>query len=218
MSYSTTYDFNLLLQRICNHSTSEDVICDTARKLLVIGDEQAIKPILERLEQHSDPPGVRKELITALAGSCQSSKILPAVVNCLMADLTSENTSDEVRAAAAFALGILGVFSAGDALISTLKSAMLKGDPCLILACVDALGRIRDFRAIPIYMQILDSDIPGVKSFTAETLGRFGMSARESVPALWKLAKSGDVTETRSAREAITKIKGRCHTAELRMY
>jgi hypothetical protein len=67
-------EIDTLLDLIRSRNTSDDVLCETARALLIMGDEKAVEPILERLKEEIDPPWVRKHLFTALAGSSRSSK------------------------------------------------------------------------------------------------------------------------------------------------
>jgi HEAT repeat protein len=202
-------DISKLLNFIQSNNTSDDVLCETARALLVIDDQRATKPIMERIIQKKDSPWVRKELFTALGGISQSTENLKTqVIDLLLSTLTSAEEANEVRETVASILGILGVTKAFEPLFHMLQTAIDEKNYSQIFACIDALSRIKDIRAIKLLIQILDADIPMVKVFAAEALSRFGPSAKESLPSLTKLAELGNQAERKMALEAISIIEG----------
>lgn len=202
-------DISNLLHQLRSNNTSDDVLCETARELLIIDDERAIEPVIERIKRKTDPPWVRKELFIALGGISTSNVDLKGqVVDLLLSTLTLEDEADEVRSSVASALGLLGVQKASEPLIQILHTAINEKNYSLIYACMDALSNIKDLRAINLSIQILDSDLPLVKVFAAEALGKFGPAAIESLPSLQKLAEQGNRAERKMALEAISSIEG----------
>jgi HEAT repeat protein len=202
-------DISHLLNQLRSNNTSDDVLCETARELLIFDDERAIEPIIERIKRKTDPPWVRKELFIALGEiSISNVHLKDQVVDLLLSTLTIEDEADEVRSSVASALGLLGVQKASEPLIQILCTAINEKNYSLIYVCIDALSNIKDLRAINLSMQILDSDLPLVKVFAAEALGKFGTAAKEGLPSLRKLAAQGNQAERKMALEAISSIEG----------
>lgn len=202
-------DISNLLNQLQSNNTTDDVLCETARELLLFDDERAIEPIIERIKRKADPPWVRKELFIALGGiSISNAHLRAQVADLLFSTLTLEDEADEVRSSVASALGLLGIQKASEPLVQILYAAINEKNYSLIYACIDALSNIKDLRAINLSIQILDSDLPLVKVFAAEALGKFGPAAKESLPSLQKLAEQGNLAERKMALEAISSIEG----------
>ncbi len=198
-----------LINQIKNDMASEDVICETARKLLVMRDPNAINPLLDRLYNINDPWWVKRELLLTLAGisiscGCQRAE----VIDVLITMLNSKGESDRIREVAASSLGLLSATQASSDLLSVLQYAIKNKNPSLIYSCAESLSKLKDPRVIKIFIQILDSDLPLVKVFIAKALGRFGSAANDSLPSLRKLADYGSPAEKKFAIESIQIIEG----------
>lgn len=193
-----------LLGILQSPTSSDDVLCDAARWLIELGDERAIEPLLRRLADESDPPWVRKELVTALGCVILlSGSDSPEAGDLQLEILTSPEEGEEVRAAAALNLGHMGDLRAVEPLLKILES----GETGLTYACTAALGNIGDPRAIDPLIELLTVDRLLIPQTAAKGLGRFGAAAKKALPALQGLTERGNEAEKRHALEAITRIK-----------
>jgi HEAT repeat protein len=193
-----------LLSILQSPASSDDMLCDATHWLIELGDERAIEPLLHRLADESDPPWVRKELVTALGSVILlSGSDSPEARDLQLEILTSPEEGEEVRAAAALNLGCIGEVRAVEPLLEILQS----GEDGLTYACVAALGDIGDPSAIDPLIEFLKLDRLLIPQTAAQGLGKFGATAKKALPALQELAERGNDAERRYALEAIARIE-----------
>jgi hypothetical protein len=193
-----------ILNILQNPTSPADIVYDAAQALRTIEDRRAIEPLLSRLDQGSDPPWVREELVTALGCVISlSGSHSPKAVDLLLEILSSPLESEDIRESSAIALGSIGDVRAVELLLKTLKS----GEIDLAFACVVGLSDIGDPRAIDALIEALDMNELLVPQTAAKGLGRFGSAAKRALPALQQLAERGNEAERRFALEAIAAIE-----------
>ncbi len=196
---------NDLLETIRASSSFDDTY-NAAVKLRELGDEKAIEPILDRLDEEQDPPWLREILIEALYCSFPSSGYPSSrAADLLLKIFSSELEHQEVRAKAGLALGYVGGKQVVEILIKTLES----GKHDLAHACITALGNIGNPKAVDILIETVKAGEFLLPQVAAEALGKIGPSASKAIPILQYLEKRGNEAEKRYAREAIVKIQGK---------
>lgn len=192
-----------LLSILQDATSSNDLLCDTAYELIELGDSKAVKSLLFRLINQSDPPWVRRELITSLGHIALVSGIDTLDVRNLLLDVVNSTETAETRSVAALALGSLGEIRAVESLLKILKTQ----DNEMMYACVAALGNLGNPRAIEPLIELLAVDKLLIPQTAAQGLGKFGAAAKRAIPELKDLAIRGNAAERRSALEAIAAIE-----------
>jgi HEAT repeat protein len=196
-----------LLDVLQNPASSNDILCDAVYQLIELGDQEAIEPLLLRLTNQSDPPWVRRELITALGHIALVSGTDTLDVRNLLLEIVNSTEKEEVRSVAALALGSLGETRVVESLLEILESE----DDEMTYACVAALGNLGDPRAIDPLTRLLPVDKLLIPQTAAQGLEKFGAAAAKALPALEDLARRGNEAEKRFALKAITAIEEDSH-------
>jgi HEAT repeat protein len=193
----------------------EDVLYDIAHAFIISPLERAIEPLKTRVIRNTDPSWVKKELVGALAVTTAergSRSQVKTVIDELLGIFSSQTEDQEVREVAATGLAVLKAERAVIPLMDSLEIALASSQYDFVLSLVHALGVIGDPRATNLLLQVLETAIDEkellIPQVTIEALGEIGQPAEKALPALQRLARSGNPTEKRFALQAITNIRG----------
>lgn len=197
-----------LIAMLSSPIAEDNRLCEAAQYLRISGDKRAIGPLYKRLAEMNDAPWTRVELVNALSGLMISNHLAHKQINHLFLDILAEKTEpDEVKEAAALALGKLGDNQAVEPILILLNRALKDEQAGLIYTCVNTLGQLKDPRAVPVLIRTLFSKDELICKLGAETLGEFSKDAFPALPRLYELENSYRGLEKQAAREAILKIK-----------
>lgn len=195
------------LQIIQDDAAADDIVCEAAQELLMEVNVAAIQPLLRRLNRGQDPPWVRAYLVTALGGIIAShdavaEETYSRTVSILLKILTSPAETNDVRGAAAVAVGIMGVTEAIPPLLEILSS----GSPELSYPAIVALGELKSPEVVSLLIGLLDSDKRSIRIAATEALQKIGKDAVSAAPKLRQLAEAGSEAERSAALTALSQI------------
>lgn len=203
----------------------DELVIQVAETLGRLGDESSVTGLIERLEAASGVPDQQPltlQLVDALRRIGDPRALLPignllsspsprvraraaeavsrfkdAAIQESLEDLLRRDPVDEVRAAAAKALGELGQKSAGRVLAST----GLVDVPAVRLPTLIALGRLKDRSVLECLDQLTSDSLPQIHYQLTHVLEELADPA--AIPALTVLACDGEEMVRRGARRAL---------------
>jgi HEAT repeat protein len=189
---------------------------DSVVALVAQLDSGSVQERREAARELSDWTGTDERLVPALTGNLNDpdaevrfflirglGQIGPAAASSVSVLKKSlEDADSRVRVAAA--LAIQRIDPKQESFVPVLAAAMRDGDGRLLLD-VGAMGEEAEW-AVPTLIGLLSHDSPQIRALAAQTLGRIGPAAGESVAALDRATKDSNVAVQGAAREAIARI------------
>jgi hypothetical protein len=174
----------------------------TACRTIREGDLADLQSTNEAVKREALRKFSRKEsFVTNLAGRFLNRNIEKKAVTTMLALLGDGRESEDIQLNILTAMGELGKKT--EVSVSPLIDKVKSGDPRMRLQAVESLGKIKDKKAVPALIQLLETEANRYPVIWA--LGEIG--DKSAVPALNRLLTSEDKYVRYNANKALAKIR-----------